>query len=416
MEAVKKHSSRKILIIGLVCFLLLCTAGLGWFIASQYFIKPEINKKEVQQSQKKTSVENNSVENNSLLVQTQFLFAKTDTANNKSEIYRRPPGKDESIKVIELPGILTAGKYSRLANNVAFVVGSDVYASKDGGESFQKIFTGPVGEDITSIRFSKHQARLTIAVSSSYGEAAKDSSFGNKVISINSDGSDEKTLFTTKDIGIYIKDWSVNAGKVLYQSGCNRCDQVPRTTNIYDLKTKVTTKLPLNDTATLGNLVLNDAATRVTYTTAFHDANIQIYDSLDGSYYGPPYSFYQYDIALKKNRLALRIGKKVSSPKSTKDIPGAPVIATAGTKYGRQHYYLYQNSISLLYDDNSTHQLLNIPGTIRDVLFVSEAQVLAITGTDQSWSLISFDPKSEGQQVLFKGDSAITPLGMSDQF
>lgn len=412
----KKGLSKKIIILVGLCLLVVIAIIAGWYIASRMSQESTQTKKETSKQERKEGEETTSAENNSLLVQGQFLFAKVNPTTQTTEIYRRPPGKDESVKVIEVPGILVAGKYSRLANNVAFVVGSDVYASKDGGVSFQKIYSGPASEDITSIRFSKHKARLAVAVTASYGPEAKNSSYSNKVVSMNSDGSDQKQLFTTHEVGVYIKDWSVDAGKVLYQAGCNRCDQVPRTTELYDLKQKKVNPLPITDSAAIGNLVLNDAATRVTYTVAQHDPNVRIYDSLSGAYYGPPYNFHQYDIAAKKDRITLRIGKRVAHPKSSKDIPATPIIATAGTKYGRQHYYLYQNTISLLYDDNTTEKLLTISGTIRDILFVSEAQVLAIVGTDQSWGLISFDPKTGGQQTLFKADSSVIPLGMSDQF
>lgn len=386
---------------------------IGWYVASKMAEAPEktADKKTVKTNSKD---EVDSLENNSLLVQTQFLFAKTSAG--KTEIFRRPPGKDESVKVLELPGAIEPGKYSRLAQQVAFVAGSDIYTSKDGGLSFQKIYSAPSGGDITSIRFSKHDTRLAIAVAEGYDAATNSAQFTNTVFSMNSDGTDQKKLFTSPEAGVYIRDWSLKAGVILYQSGCNRCNQVPRTTELYNLETKKTTTLPINDNAAVGNLVLNNAATRVTYTIAQHDPKIQIYDSLSGSYYGPPYSFYQYDIKTKKDRIALRIGKKVVDPKSSKDIPAPPVIATASTQYGRQHYYLYQNTISLLYDDNSTKNLLTISGNLREVLFVSEAQVLAIVGTDQSWELMSFDPKNKTSQALFKGENSITPLGMSDQF
>lgn len=399
-----------IAIVGVVIFFV----SIGIFFVGNTVKNPTM-KSEKSTQEKSKSEEDTSVENSATLTQTQFMFAKIDTATNKTEMYRRPVGKDASDKIIEIPGVFEPGKYTRLGQNIAFVIATGIYTSSDGGQSFKKIYSAPTSEDITSIRFSKHKAQLAVAVTNAYG-TNRNTSAGNIVYTMNSDGSSLKELFSLSDVGIFIRDWSIESGNVLYQAGCNRCDQASRVTAIYSIKKKNHTPLPAQDADAIGNLALNDAGSQVLYSLALHVDSVRITGSIKEGYYGPPYTIHKYDIAKKQDRTIIRMGKRVSHPVTIADIPLQPSIATAGTSYGRQHYYLYDNKITLLFDDNSTKELLTMPANLSELLFVSDGQVLAIMKKGDGWNLVTFDPKSQSQQVLFAADATMIPLGMSDQF
>ena len=366
-------------------------------------------------TESKTSEENASVENNALLVQTQFMYARVDTAQNKTEIFRRPPGGDVSEKVIEVGGLFDGSRYTRLSGNVAFSIGADVYSSSDGGVTFKKIFSGPSGEEVTSLRFSKHKAKLLVAVTNAYGNTAG-TQYGNHLYRMEVDGTKSEKVLELGDVGVFIKDWSLDSGNILYQSGCNKCDQATRTSAIYSLKTKKMTNLPVQDGDRIGNIALNDTGTKVIYSVAFHDPATKVYGSLKNGYYGPPYEIRRYDISQKQDRVVLKLGKRIANPQSYEAIPAQPVIATAGTNYGRQHYYFYSSKLNLLYDDNHTEELLSVPDNLKDILYVSESQVLVTVTTPSGWKLVSLSPTSKDQQTLFEATPADIPLGMSDQF
>lgn len=366
-------------------------------------------------ARKTTSDESGSIENNSLLVQTQFMYAQVDTTQQKTTIFRRPEGADVSQKVIEVSGVFKETQYTRLSGNVAFAIGQDVYTSSDSGISFKKIFTSRPSEEVTSLRFSKHKAKLLVAVTNAYGNVAG-TQYGNHLYKMDVDGANQEKVLELSDVGVFIKDWSIESGNILYQSGCNKCDQATRTSAIYSVKTKKTINLPVQDGNRIGNLALNDAGTKTIYSTALHDPTISVYGSLKNGYYGPPYEIRKYDINNKQDRVVQKIGKRLTNPKSYDVIPLQPLIATAGTKYGRQHYYLYDGKITLLYDDNHTEYLMDAPKNLKDVLFVSEEQVLVTIKNESGWKLVSFIPSSKSQQVLFEATSNDIPLGMSDQF
>lgn len=353
--------------------------------------------------------------NTSMLVQTPFLFAKVDTTQQKTEVYKRPAGADRSDKIISIDGVFDGAKYTRLGTSIAFAIGGGVYVSSDEGTSFKTIYNAPAGEEVTSLRFSKHKAKLLVAVTSAYGAGAS-AHYGNQVYKMEADGSKQQKVMEVGDVGLFIRDWSVESGSILYQSGCNRCDQASRLTAVYSMKTKKTTTLPIQDGDAIGSIALNDAGTKVIYGVALHDSSIKVYGSLKDSYYGPPYTIHRYDIQTKQDRVVTKLGKRVANPKSYADIPAQPLIATAGTKYGRQYYYVYNSKITLLFDDNHTEELMDSPANLQDILFVSEDQVLATIKTDSAWKLVSFNPKNNQQQTLFEASHNDIPLGISDQF
>lgn len=417
MEEVEHtHLKKRAIIIGGITILCLVVVMLiVLFVIGGIAKKTRSDTKQQSTSDTKMSEESQIIEKGGLLVQTEFMFAKRDTIANKTEIYRRPAGGDISKKVLEVPGLVERNKYSRLGENVAFSVGGDVYTSSDKGVSFAKVYTAPAQEEITSLRFSKQKPYIAIAVTRVYGSAAGPN-IGNQILSMKVDGSEQKELFTSPDAGVFIKDWSIDAGKVLYQSGCNRCDQASRVSAMYDTKTKKTIKLASQDGDAIGNLAMNDKATKVIYSDALHDPSVRLYDSIKNGYYGPPYSIHRYSIDSKKDQVVVRMGKRVSKPQSLKDIPTQPLIATAGTSYGRQHYYYYNKVITILYDDNSTKKLITMPDSTQELLFVSEGQVLTTLQKGDAWELVTIDPTNNARQTLFTADATMIPLGMSDQF
>lgn len=416
MEVEHSHIKKRAIIIGSIATLCVGLAILTIILIATNAAKKDQTVSKQKPATTKMSEESQVIEKGGLLVQTQFMFAKRDTAANKTEIYRRPPGGDISEKVLEVPGLIERNKYSRLGSNIAFSVGSDVYASNDEGVSFRKIYSAPIQEEITSLRFSKQKPYIALAVTRAYG-ANTGTNAGNQVLSMKIDGSEQKKIFTTSDVGVFIKDWSVDVSKVLYQSGCNRCDQASRTTALYDTKTKKTLKLPIQDGDAIGNLAMNDAGTKIIYSEALHDPVVRLYDSIKDGYYGPPYSIHRYTIEGKKDHTVARMGKRVAKPQSLNDIPAQPIIATAGTTYGRQQYYYYNNVITILYDDNSTKKLITMPSATQELLYVSEGQVLAILQKDTGgWDLVTIDPSNNARQTLFTADASMIPLGMSDQF
>lgn len=366
-------------------------------------------------SKENSSEKEAATDNAATLVQTPFLFAKVDTSQQKTSVYKRPPGADRSDKIIDVVGTFDGLKYTRLGSNVAFAVGGSVYGSDNEGSSFKTVYTAPTGEEVTSLRFSKHKAKLLVAVTSAYGAGAG-SHYGNQVYKMEADGSKQEKVMEVGDVGVFIRDWSVESGNVLYQSGCNRCDQASRLTAVYSMKTKKTTTLPTQDGDAIGSIALNDAGTKVIYGVALHDPSVKVYGSIKDSYYGPPYTIHRYDIQTKQDRVVTKLGKRVANPKSYADIPVQPLIATAGTKYGRQYYYVYNSKITLLFDDNHTEELMDSPANFQDILFVSEDQVLATIKTESAWKLVSFNPKSNQQQTLFEASHNDIPLGISDQF
>lgn len=415
MEVEHTHLKKRAIIIGGIAIICLCAVVLIISLIVGTVTKKTASDTKKQSSHAKMSEVPQVVEKGGLLVQTEFMFAKRDAAANKSEIYRRPAGGDISEKVLEVPGLVERNKYSRLGTNVAFSVGGEVYASSNKGVSFAKIYTAPVQEEITSLRFSKQKPYIALAVTRVYGSGAGTNA-GNQVLSMKVDGSEQKELFTSPDVGVFIKDWSIDEGKVLYQSGCNRCDQASRVSAMYDTKTKKITKLAAQDGDAVGNLAMSDKATKIIYSEALHDPSVRLYDSIKNGYYGPPYSIHKYNLDNKKDQVVVRMGKRVSKPQSLKDIPVQPLIATAGTAYGRQHYYYYNNVITILYDDNSTKKLITMPSSTQELLFVSEGQVLTTLQKEGGWELVTIDPTNNARQTLFSADATMIPLGMSDQF
>lgn len=410
----EKKSYKRLIIVLITVLLLLGIAGAGvWYILTQN--REEAANVQQQHKQKQDDKVYGPFTNNAELRQSEMMFAKVDSATQSTEIFRRPKGEDRSEKVIGVGGIYTEGHYTSYENNMAFSVDGKLYASKDGGTSFKEIYSAPDGEDITSVKFSKKQPFIAVAVTNVYSPVLQDTSYKNKIISMNVDGNTQKQLFTEQDVGVYIRDWSLDKGKVVYQSGCGRCDQAPRYAKVYDTKAgKLATEIK-QDGLAMSNLSLNETGNLVFYTLALHDPRLKLYGNLNQEYYGPPYSFHRLHIASGEDKSFMTVGEKIANPRVPSDIPAPPIMSVAGTENGRQHYYFYDGKVRVLYDTTTTEELLKIGDKVKDILLVNQSQIIAVIGDDKQWRLISFDVKNGNQQTLFTTEGSTIPLGISDQ-
>lgn len=412
------NTSRKILISTVTIVILL---SILCVILIVRFSSPVNNQTPLEKTTSKTKVEKNDdaifQKNPYELTQTQFMFAKNNKSEGKSDIYIRPPGRDTSDKVFSVQGLISSNNYTRNQNNVAFNVNGSVYTSSDAGKAWKNIYSAPGGEEITSLRFSKHSSKLLVSTTHAYAPNIAPDKVGNTITSMELDGSKQESVLKVSDIGVFIRDWSDKTKLLLYQSGCNRCSQATQTIAIYNMKSKKTTRLPIEDGDALGAMLLDANGRSILYTSALHLPEIQIYNSLKNGYYGPPYSVFRYNISTKENKQILRLGKRIAAPKTLNDIPTSPQLGVAGTESGRQYYYVYDGEINLLYDDNHIEKLMKLPNQTRDILYVTHNQALLIIDDSKDWRLVSINPiEPEKQQTLFTTSSEDVPLGMSDQF
>jgi hypothetical protein len=379
----KPKRGRKFLIFFIVLLLLGVAGGAYWYL--KIYQKPAQPNTQTEQSTDTTTTKQLTYEPQDVA----YAFRSKDTL--PFNVYLRPVGGGDRSEVQKLKGEAypTATVHGQ---NVAFGYDGKLYVSTDGGTTFSNVFHTKAGQYITSVKLSEDGTKLAVAIFVDAGDKSK-----NFVETMDLTGESASDLFTAKTHNVHLLQW--NDDQVVYAGGCNQCDGPTNTPYVYDTKSKKTTELLSSiSKATLDNtMVASEDGSKLIYFYGDNPA-----EEL-GSTPTAPQTVAVLDISSNKSTTIATVGKaEEKAPNGTNLVRNTLVGFVAGTT---TPYYSDAKKL-YIYDDGAAHLHYQAAQTIRNVLFVSEENVIASYAKEgfSDFTLANYNTADKKTTTILEGD------------
>lgn len=292
------------------------------------------------------------------------VVAGSGCSNSTSTLYRQPISGEKPTKVLDIPdGQQVIGSIDYYKNNLVFATtstcesksGAQVWLSKDGGVSFEKVFEAPTKDTaITSVKFGKNENKILIGYLPDFG--AK-----NVVQEIDATAKSATDLFTASASGVYIRGYDSKHDTMYYVDGCYGCDGVSDA------------KMSVYDTTKLTTSILYDEK-NVNYDTHFNkdfSKGIKIRAASTSATATKGYNSVNYVI----DEFDTKTGK--STPLTTTELNNVqPLTIKSGYTDDGMVYYVKENTLYVIDNDKKSSMLLTADNPITEVYAVNKDSII----------------------------------------
>lgn len=395
---VKKKSKKPLLITLLVLVVIIGIGCAAWFWWSSQ-AAPDDNKV--------TGLPSNDLQRKLPELNT-VAYAYGTSYEAPRDLFWRPAGGGEKQNTPSKAFVGSAKTYGNQVlietyYNEATKSAPSILYSKDGGKTYETIFTGKapatsddMGDQITGMIFASDGKSVIFAVLPNDTKNTVKRIFFTKPAEV-------VDIMASEARGVFPISFNTKSQKLVFSEGCYNCDGNGASTSAfsYDIVAKQRTTLIDGADKHLG-IVSNKVATKLLVTTPTIDKTKTGGEDggFWGYYVGAPYKFTVFDLATGK---AQDPGTSVGTASENKFVRGG--FMTDDTT----PYYYSGNQLFML--DKATPTLLYEAGQpIHEVFYVSPTTVFASTGDYQNFTLNRFGVKTQETSQLLTGDDTTTRI------
>lgn len=387
----KKRSPKKVLIFLLIIIVLAGVAlALRMFVFKQKAAAPDKNgttqTSEQQKKEQMISYDPDSV-----------AYAFRAKEDEPYSIYLRPADGGDRTESMKLERDESVTYKDVVGQYVVFTTGKKAYASTNGGEKYEAVFSAKPGDEITSAKLSTDGKQFAVATADDQGKGV--------ARSYDLEGKNEKELVTSEKGAVFVHGFSAEKQQLVYSEGCYGCDG-PRTAyKLYDIKGK-SSKSILEEAKpeNIMDMSVSGSMGVIIYVAATPGGN------------GPgpgvaPYTVYTYSTKDGKTTKITTVGKAdEKNPNGTEKFRSFTTGFLAGTDTpyyaeGTDVNIIENNKAALLYQ--ATKPVLFVPYASKDTVVVGAGDTTA------DYALSSYSLKNKKDTPIFQGDNNTVILGVT---
>ncbi len=340
---------------------------------------------------------------------TETPAANTFTPENVAYAFREKTSEPYMTYVRPVAGgdRVETGKLSKdyypntdvYGQNVVILSGNKLQVSTDGGKTYTQILETEAGQEITSAAFNTDGTKLGIAILDT--EKSQ-----NTVSSMELDGQDMATIFTSKDHqGIHLMGW--NDQSVVFDTFIPNSDGSAPTPYHYSIESKKSTKLikSTDGTQTI-HAAVSDDLTKLVYSAG------QVATAADDPFALPlaPHTISIVDVATGESKEVAKVGK--ADEKAPNGTPLQRDTLVGFAVNSTTPYYTDAGKLFTVSGDEST-LLYETKKTLVDVLFASDDTIIASSGTSGNFALTNFNTESKTTTNILEGDTETILFGVT---
>lgn len=330
-----------------------------------------------------------------------YAFREKDT--DPYTIYSRPADGGERTELFTAG---TTGWGRASTNGQVYLVYDEfnIWVSTDKGVSFKNILKSQETDPITSAVVS-YDGKIVYAIWPGYYDQTEGDKAGGQLRSMEPGGTADKLVKQLTTAG-YLVGADVSNNIVLYRQGCYNCDGVSGTVYKYDPSTQAETTVfsPKSEYTTLQKVASVDA-TKLLYLEYSIDQTPPA-EGCFGECVTGPVSLVEVEVDSGESRTLATFEEA-----DYQDKPGYDQSAEL-----RVGYAYDSNGAALPYYTNTDNQVILVSGskpstmyessqTLRDVMFVSGAGVIAASGKYDNYILNNFNPANQQNAQILNGDT-----------
>lgn len=315
----------------------------------------------------------------------QIIYAHTDDDSTPKVAYSRPADGGDRTELgfnIASTSFLSSGNTTD-GDQYIYIDGNTLFYGEGTGLPVS-VYEIPTGNQFVSAAIDGGSNTIVVSYASTPGVAQQ----LKKVVSINTDGTNETTLFeqTGGELGgVYITDWNGDSGQLLGKISCISCDGFNADVYRFDENGEGEKIVDGGEFSNeVSSVVANSDSTKLLYIkgTTYTDAEIvelNIQSGL-GQPSGPPYELHQVDIESGEDTVLATFGEK-------QDIEGkfqVPAVASWSTvESGELPTYSYQNQLFTQNNSGAFSLFFETgQGDIYSIIAVTDNEVLVASRTN----------------------------------
>ena len=333
-----------------------------------------------------------------------IVYAYKENAADPYTVYWRPAEGGERKQAIKLSRDEMVLRTHALGSVVTMSTTGGLYISTDAGKSFEQVFTISGQEQITGVRVADSGKNILYAITSDLKTS--------KVISVDLQGKNSKTVANIDAAGVLIYGWNDGKKQFFYSKGCVSCDGSPSSYELYNTETNKSTPLSIKtaDKNFILNVAISDDFSTVAVVNATPDSDPNV--ALDGG--AAPYTVAQYDVASKKLTTVATIGTA-----GEKNANGTARYRTvvAGFLAGTKTLYYADDSGVYSTLSGEPEQVVKLDKPVRQVDYASLTEKHIIFGSatqgENDFTYSNFTTKPEATTKIFDGDANTVVIGVT---